>query len=135
MSFEIYIDTFENEQSRRIPASEVAERFSSVIDREHLGYWKLTFQEGPSYAEIAVPRESMIQGFVVHNPPPYLEFWKVIAGFLKDLNCVLYWPGGGAVIARLEVLAELPKDMVETLGIPWVTTDPEQIRKYVGKSQ
>ncbi len=77
----------------------------------------------------------MIQGFVVHNPPPYLEFWEIIAGFLKDLDCILYWPGGGAVIARLEVLNELPKDMVEALGIPWVTTDPEQIRKYVGKSQ
>lgn len=132
MSFEIYIDAFENEEPRRIPASEMAERFASVIGDEHLGCWKLAFQEGPSYAEIAVPQEKMIQGFVVHHPPPYLEFWEIIAGFLKDLDCVLYWPGGGAVIGRLEVLSELPKDMVETLGIPWVTIEPARIRDYVG---
>lgn len=131
MSFEIYIDAFTNEEAGNFPASEVRRRFEAVIEGSILGCWRLAFAEGPSYAEIPIPKGNLVQGFVVFNPPSYLEFWEIVAGFLADFGCVLFWPGGGAVIASLDVLPHLPKDMVETLGIPWVTTDPARIRQYV----
>jgi len=39
---------------------------------------------------------------------------------------VLYWPGGGAIVGSLDMVQHMPADMVEALGVPWVSTDPEK---------
>ncbi|MCC7049414.1 MAG: hypothetical protein IT562_22080 [Alphaproteobacteria bacterium] len=72
-----------------------------------------------------------IKGFFARHPPEELEFWAIIASILRDYPCVLYWPGTSAVMGSLDLLPHLPKIMVEKLGIPLVSTDPERIRQHV----
>ena len=92
----------------------------------------MKFAEAPGRSRLSPT--TFKSGFSVDNPPDYPEFWHIVAGFLKDYPCVLYWPGGGTVIGSLETLPHLPKGMVETLGVPWVSTDPARIRQYVGEN-
>jgi hypothetical protein len=132
MSFNIFVSRFRDEEIYKFPAAELRERFGSAIVGQRRNSWHLGFEQGESFAEIQVPSEEFIPGFNVRRPPDFLEFWTIIAGFLTDLDCVLFWPGGGAVVARLDVLPHLPKEMIERLGIPWVTTDASKIRDYVG---
>lgn len=131
MSFNIFVSRFRGGGSSTFPAEEIRKRFGPIIVGERRGIWHLGFEEGGSWAEIHIPTEEFVEGFSVRRPAGYVAFWEIIAGFLKDLDCVLWWPGGGAVMARLDVMSHLPDSFIESMGIPWVTTDPEQIRDYV----
>ena len=134
MSFDICFHTFDHEESFRFPRSELLARFKGHIASEdkHREY-RLTFDEGPTLAELCFDKETMIDGFVVRRPPDYLEFWNIVAGIVRDFPCLLYWPGTlpASVIGSLDMLPHLPKYFVENMGIPWVSTDPERIRQYV----
>lgn len=134
MSFDIYVSAFDHESVKRFPVKLLRERFKDHIKSEEQGCWQLTFPEGACSAELDAGRGDTTTGFAVGRPPDFLSFWQIIAGILRDLPCVLYWPGGGAVIGSLDMLPHLPKQMIERLGIPRVSTDPEQIRSYVSNS-
>jgi hypothetical protein len=133
MSFSIYVSAFENEDSFRFPAAELRRRFAKHTRKDDAVAWRIGFGEDPGESEIYVESGDMIDGFSVNRPPDSLEFWEIIAGILRDLPCALYWPTTkqAAVMGSLDLLPHLPKDFIETLGIPLVSTDPERIRRYV----
>lgn len=131
MSFSIYVTAFENEDLYYFPTEAVRSRFARYIKSEDDGLWTIAFDEKSQGSDMYVDDGSMTDGFAVNRPSNDLEFWKIIAGILRDLPCVLYWPGGGAVMGSLDLLQHLPKSFVKKLGIPWVSTDPERIRQYV----
>lgn len=134
MSFDIYVSAFDNEAARHFPVKLLRDRFKDHIESEEHGCWQLAFPEGACSAELDAGSGDTTTGFAVGRPPDFPSFWKIIAGILQDLPCVLYWPGGGAVIGSLETLPHLPKQMIERLGIPRVSTDPDKIRRYVEES-
>ena len=131
MSFSIYVNAFENEEWFHFPTAHLRSRFAPYLIRDDDGLWAISFDQGASKSDMYVNDGIMTAGFAVNRPPADIEFWSIIAGILSDLPCVLYWPGGGAVVGSLKTLPHLPKDMVESLGLPFVSTDAEQIRQYV----
>lgn len=131
MSFDIFISAFEAGDAHRFPAASLRERFGEHLgSKDEFHFAPLMFEPGVRAGEVHFDDGDMINGFSVLRPPDYLEFWEIIAGILRDFPCLLYW-GGGAVMGSLDLLPHLPKDFVERLGIPWVSTDPERIRQYV----
>ena len=98
---------------------------------------------GRSDSAWAVSTAASVIRFSRHNMSPSLAwakalsgsneiaFWKIIGGILRDHPCVLYWPGTSAVMGSLDLLPHLPKVMVEKLGVPLVSIDPERIRQHV----
>ena len=131
MSFTIFVNRFRDEKPAYFSAKELRRRFGPAVNGRARGASVLGFEEGKAWTTVDIPDGGVVDGFSIRNPVDYLEFWSIIAGFLKDLDCVLYWPGGGAVIGSLDLLPHLPKDFVESMGIPWVSTDPKRIRQYV----
>ena len=136
MSFGIHVSAFENEGPFWIPVAAIRERFSTLLEETDgygQGIWPLFFDEGPSAAELYITEDGPISGFGVDRPPDYLEFWKIIAGILRDLPCLLYWPNAKPVgiMGSLSLLPHIPKDFIHHMGIPLVSTDPERIRQYV----
>ena len=128
MSFEIFVTAFRGKEALPLPKEDLRQRFSAHIAREdNSGWWHLAFDDGPCSTEIAPGAN----GFTAFRPPDYLAFWQIIAGVLRDLPGVLYWPGGGAIVGSLDMVQHMPADMVEVLGVPWVSTDPERIRQLV----
>ena len=136
MSFSIFVSAFENEDSYRFPLAVLRERFAKHTRRDDSSGWRVGFDESPGESEIYIESGEMIAGFSVNRPSDSLEFWGIIAGILRDLPCALYWPTTkeAAVIGSLDLLPHLPKDFIETMGIPFVSTDPERIRQYVGEN-
>lgn len=131
MSFEVIVQSFENEDSFWFPSEAVRQRFAKYIKEEKGRIWRLDFDGGGGLSEIYTDPGRLTNGFTVRKPPAAPLFWEIIAGILKDFPCVLFWPGSGAVMGSLNLLPHLPKDFVETFGIPFVSTDPERIRQYV----
>lgn len=111
------------------------ERFAKYTRRnDGTGWFIGGFGDEPGESEIYIEDDETISGFSVDRPPDHLEFWQIIAGILRDLPCALYWPTNNetaSVMGSLDLLQHLPKDFVETLGIPFVSIDAEQIRQYV----
>ena len=133
MSFDIFITAFENEDIYRFPISTLRERFAKHIIGDDGVVWCIGFDEGPGNSYVYLGGEEMIDGFCVNRPADYLEFWEIIAGILRDLPCLLYWPSTKptAIMGSLDMLRNLPKDWVDRVDIPFVSTDPERIRQYV----
>jgi hypothetical protein len=133
MSFSIFVSAFENEDSFRFPLAELRRRFAKHIREDDGMIWRIGFDEGPGGSDVYASDQEMISGFSVARPPDSLEFWEIIAGILRDLPCALYWPTTkqAAVMGSLDLLPHLPKDFIETMGIPFVSTDAERIRQYV----
>lgn len=136
MSFDISFSFFDHEEKHRIPRAALRARFGKHIKNEESGKcWRLTFDEGPTFAEVSSGSSigDMIGGFVVRRPPEYLEFWKIVAGILRDFPCLLYWPNIPplGIVGSLDMIQHIPKGFIEAMGIPLVSTDPERIRQYV----
>lgn len=131
MSFELYVSTFRDEEFFYFPAVHIRMHFSPIIVGQRHGSWCLGFDEGRSFGEIPMADGPLEHGFSVRRPPDHPVFWTIIARFLVEFGAVLYWPGGGMVVARANIVPHLPKSMVEGLGEPWITTDPERIRHYI----
>jgi len=136
MSFAIFVTAFRDGEGASLPLSTIRERFEKhVLRREDDGKsWHLAFGDEslpPAVLTYRVMGSDQIGGFAIERPHDDVEFWAIIAGILRDYPCVLYWPGTSAVMGSLDLLSHLPKTMVEKLGIPLVSTDPERIRQHV----
>jgi hypothetical protein len=142
MSFDIFVSAFENEGPFHFPVAILHRAFAPYIlsersreDREGARHkvWALAFADSPGSTDIYLDGGDMVFGFGIGNPPDVIEFWEVVAGLLRDLPCLLYWPNVKPVgiIGSLDVLPHIPSQYIEKIGIPLVSTDPERIRRYV----
>lgn len=137
MSFDICFSMFDREEPLLFPRSKLLARFEGcVAGDDGDGDYRLAFDEGRTMSELALGNETMIDGFVVRQPPDYPMFWNIVAGILRDFPCLLYWPGTppAAIIGSMEMLQHIPKYFIEHMGVPWITTDPVRIRRYVGEN-
>jgi hypothetical protein len=49
-------------------------------------------------------------------------------------SAVLFWPGGPPVVASGEVVADLPSDMIDSIGQPRVITSGQELVQLVKES-
>jgi hypothetical protein len=134
MSFDICFSMFDREEPLLIPRLKLLARFEDCLAGDDGdGDYRLAFDEGRTMSELALGNNTMIDGFVVRQPPDYSVFWNIVAGILRDFPCLLYWPGTppASIVGSMEMLQHIPKYFIEHMGIPWVSTDPERIRQYV----
>lgn len=130
MSFSIYISAFDKEDSAWIPLAEMRDPFSKHVIHEdpnmlYLQFGRISLPATELGFEVGA--DGVIDGFFVHHPPVEMEFGAIIAGLRRDDPCLLYWPGNSAVMGSLDLLPYVPKWMIEALGIPLVSTDPERV--------
>lgn len=67
-------------------------------------------------------------GFMVSGPAAHADFSAALLRLLQSTHAALFWGGENAlVIGQWETVAHLPNGMIETLGAPFLVTEPEQI--------
>lgn len=134
MSFDLWIDAFKDEEKFWFPTTAFLHRFDGhIIDKEERTF-RLSFDGDPTLCRVSYyPRGDSVDGFSISRPTAHAELWEIIAGFLRDLPCVLYWPSTthNSCMGSLDLLPHLPASFIEACGIPFVSTDPETIRRYV----
>jgi len=134
MSFEIYLSCYKSGEGSKFPMAVLEEalgRYAKRHDEEH--WWILKFPDGGRSDLFFQPGEQ-IDGGMVSRPCTSPELWSGLIKILKRTSSVLYWPGGGCVVADAAVIADMPPDMIKSLGRPVVTTDPKVILDLIARS-
>lgn len=74
-------------------------------------------------------------GFMVSGPAAHPDFAVALLGLLQSKHAALFWGGENAlVVGQWETIAHLPNGMIETLGAPFLVTEPEQIAMRIKTS-
>lgn len=164
MSFEIFFNTYEHGQPCPFPLSEVESAFGNAIVYRELDenglFWRLDFpvidppncsrtvqidgrdypvdiRDGSEvYARLnldgPVPTTN---GFMIKGPATHPDFYAALFKLLKTGHSALFWPGKNAlVIGQPASIEHLPEGMIETLGAPFLVTEPGQIVDRIGAS-
>ena len=123
MSFDTFLTCVNHGESCTIPRSMVEKAFSPFIEKRGEYPWKLIDCLADVYIDTNTPE---ISGFFVCRPPGDKQhpFWRALLEIMQKTQTVFFWPGGGAVVARLNVIPHMPPDMLKTLGTPDLVTDP-----------
>ena len=71
---------------------------------------------------------------MIARPIANAMFMKALFDVLERSSGVIYWPGGGCVVADRTVIDELPPDMIESLGIPSIVKSGQEIFDRIAQS-
>ncbi len=133
MSFDIFLGCFKGGEEANFPRSIVEEAFGAFVERREDRCWVLLYPDGGA-GDLYVDENPNISGFSVNRPPASPGFWEGILSVLQRTSSVLFWAGSGCVVAFESIIADLPKDLIETVGAPTVVARPEQIVEVIKRS-
>jgi len=143
MSFDIFLACYRDGENATFPHEIVRRAFAPYILEIHGGLkvdpeaevdsqrWALRFKDG-GRCDVYINAEGPIGGFMVNRPPGSPAFWDALIDIMKQTDTVLFWPDGGAVVAKESVVAHMPPDMIEVMGRPKVTIDMKEIHGFIG---
>jgi hypothetical protein len=84
------------------------------------------------YSETSGDDDSLIHHLSVERPCGDRRLWDSLAAVLKLGSVVLYFPGGPSpLVAAESVIADLPPDMVESLGTPVRVGSGDEILRHI----
>jgi hypothetical protein len=137
MSFDIYLGCFRAGELATFPRKLTVDIFAPcvVTDAEFASnglegrHWDL---DNCGYMSLDSDGEE-ITGFSVNRPPDNDIFWRGIITILQNTTSVLYW-GTGAVVGQTATYAELPRDLIDGLGEPYLVKVPEDIFEVFRKT-
>jgi hypothetical protein len=101
--------------------------------REH-HCWGLSFPDGGKSFLYLKDEQKEIEHICVNRPTDSPELWTGLLEILRETGAVLYWPGGGAVVAAEAHIAHLPQDMIDIFGTPTVVSRGREIEDCIAKS-
>ncbi|KAA8996931.1 hypothetical protein FJU30_19950 [Affinibrenneria salicis] len=156
MSFDIFLQSFEQGQPALFPFSIVETAFQNAIRGREIddnryffaleypvpssGEPETILMGGDAYpcvvsdsADLYCTTEPGPSGpatysFMVNRPAAHDDFWTALLKILQTTHSALFWPGDNAlVVGQAETIAHLPADMIETLGQPYLVSTARQI--------
>jgi len=148
MGFEVYFHFCGEAERVGIPREAVRSLFQIVEEESEPDYWALRYDSKNSCNIGVAPLESdtrMLNGLYVERPCQDLRLWEGLLSVLRMGTIAMFWPGGPAIIANEATTAELPEDMIESLGLPkvvhsvtevlWLLKGHEAGRHTLGEQQ
>ncbi|HZF32301.1 MAG TPA: hypothetical protein VE914_00705 [Candidatus Angelobacter sp.] len=133
MSFELYVQCFEQGESSSFPRDVVDRVFTPVVIRRSPE--SIDIQYGAlNSSTIYMAAEGDLSDFMVHRPCGDRRLFQALLEILRSGALVLYWPGGPPLIGRPETADQLPPDLVHALGKPIVVESPEAIMTAIEQS-
>jgi hypothetical protein len=139
MSFDIYIGAFKGGEATTFDRSIVEDAFQSLIAFSNADGWQLMIPGwGVTGGFLYIDDTPQITDFAVNRPPFGPEFVEALFSVLRQTPTVLFWPGVGphprACVADASVIAELPPDMIESLGNPTVVSSGAEMDDCISLS-
>jgi hypothetical protein len=136
VGFEVYLQCFVGEPPG---ISRAAVRALFPIDEEctEPDYWSVSYDRANSCHIRVTPGHSndgRITALCVYRPCSDIRFWESILSILKMGPVMLYWPGGGPLIANELAADALPQELVEWLGHAKCVQSAQQIMDAIHAS-
>lgn len=135
MSFDIFLNCFDNGQPSTFSRKIVEDAFASFVTTREPDRWVLS----DSLADVWIDDDPEIGGLGVSRPPgdENHPFWRGLLEVMRQTPTVLFWPASGkpaALVAQASVITHMPPDMIEALGTPPVIDDPSRFWEYIHDS-
>ena len=93
-------------------------------------YSVLVCDRSEVYVTVKVGTDSRLttDGFMVRGPAAHHDFYVALLQLLQTTHSALFWPGNNSlVVGQDDTIEHLPEGMVETLGEPFIVSEPQQI--------
>lgn len=129
MSFELFVDKWSGGEPVGFSPGILDRVFGPFVARREGTVWVLGFLDG-STCELYV----RASGFMVSRPTTAPELYEAIVAILREEGAVAYWPDGPLIAAVPDRAAQLPTDMVDTLGEPVIVGDGPAILEAIQAS-
>jgi hypothetical protein len=134
VSFDVYLQVFENRESAGISRDSVRDAFGAVfVSEPELDRWEVQYDaQNTCDVYLSSHGTTMLEGLSINRPCGDLRLWDALASILALGNVVLYFPGCKApLIADLNVRQHLPHDMIKALGEPIIAGRGAEILREV----
>ena len=130
MSFEIYMEAFQNHESFDYEREIVEDIFAPLISERDRDNWKLS-----AGGVVRIDEAPKVSGFSVGRPPGADAFWDGLLAIMQRTPSVLFWPDEGrtACVADAAVIPRLPPDMLEAVGEPFIVSNGREIIRAIRK--
>jgi hypothetical protein len=130
----MFLCAFKNGEPAPFSLAIVDKCLGPFIDfREH-HCWDLSFPDGGKSFLYLKDDQKEIEHICVNRPADSPELWTGLLEILRETGAMLYWPGGGAVVAAEAHIAHLPPDMIDIFGTPTVVGSGREIKDCIAKS-
>lgn len=135
MSFDVFLQCFQNGEPAGIPRELVRAAFGAHLTETETDFWQLRYDDANScdlYLTVHGADQSLLEGLTVNRPCSDLRLWNALAAILALGEVVLYFPEGRSpLVARSSVTGHLPPDLIEELGLPVVVTSGREIQQEI----
>ena len=135
MSFDLYIQSFENGTPAGIPKVFVRHVFGSHLTEVEPDYWTLVFSQNDSCSVFPIVHEDLpdlVLGLSISNPCDDPILWHCLYRLMTFGNTVLYFPGGpGPLALDARVASHMPQDMQVSLVKPVIVSGGLDIQQIV----
>ena len=138
MSFEVYLQCFQNGKPAGVPRLLIRPLFPVLEDESGPDDWKVWYNE-ENWCNISVnflaSDSSLVEGLCVYRPCGDGRFWEAILQVMRLGPITLYWPGDAPpLVANESAGNQLPPDMVDRLGAPRVVRTTTEILEIIKDS-
>ena len=119
MSFDIYVQWFDEGAEGLIPVSEVMNAFGEAVVESEPNWVRLAYgddQESDLYLSTAEGSDELICGVTVNRPCTAPAFWDAVYGLLAIGNAVFFCPGSVLYVRFESCVKHVPADMIDALG-------------------
>lgn len=117
MSFDIYLQCVAGDP---VGVSRSAVRSLFPIDeKSEPDYWSVFYDRLNSCKINVTASKSdneLITSLSANRPCGDVRFWEAVLAILRMGPVILYWPGGGPLVGNNAIAADLPPEIVESLG-------------------
>jgi len=132
MSFDLFLQNFRRGEIATFPRAVVESAFKGYLKEVDPEFSILNFPDGGS-SELYINKGAAISDFMIARPANSPELWQGLLDILRCTSGVLFWPGGGAVVANESVVQNLPESVIEAVGVPTVVHEPEEIPRLISE--
>jgi hypothetical protein len=130
MGFEVFFHFCGEAGSVGIPREAVRSLFQVVDEESESDYWCIRYDEKNSCHVGVSPLDSnaqMLNGLYVSRPCQDVRLWEGLLSILRMGTITMFWPGGPPIIVNEDTRAELPEDMIDSIGEPKVVHSATEI--------
>jgi hypothetical protein len=129
MSFDVYLQCFAGKRLG-IPRAAIHSLFPILEEKSEPDYWCVFYDRTDSCSISVTSAESdseRITFLSLNRPCADLRFWESVLAILRMGSVILYWPGGGPLMAGGSDRADLPPEIVKSLGQPALVNSAREI--------
>lgn len=129
VSFDVYVQWFDEGAPQGVPIGGLRAAFGPAIVHESDREWTLVYDDLNSSLFLTEKKGSpgLVTGISVNRPCSVTALWSALHRVLGLGHGVLYFPGGGPLVADAASAGHMPEDMRNALGNAIVVSTGDEI--------